>query len=915
MDSASSGPSKEDAESLRLQEDKSRATNWKRWGPYLSERQWGTVREDYSHDGDCWSYLPHDHARSRAYRWGEDGLAGICDRQARLCLSLALWNTKDAILKERLFGLTGPQGNHGEDVKELYYYLDSTPTHSYMRYLYKYPQQAYPYAELERVNRERNVTDPEYEVEDTGIFKSGYWDVMVEYGKASANDLLMEITVTNRGQSKETLHVLPTLWYRNTWVWGCSHEGCGMKPKLQQMEREKDADKNHQRLVRGSHESLGESMWAVDNSNYEVQLLFTENETNSKKIFGTDNYTPYVKDAFHRYIVDGEESAVNPNRRGTKVCANFIVTLDEGESQTLRTRLWLVDALQPSKSEFFGQSFSTIMAARREEADIFYSRVLSPRLSAEEKLVSRQALAGLLWTKQFYHYIVKNWLEGDRDQPPPPESRRKGRNSEWQHLFNRDVISMPDKWEYPWYASWDLAFHTVALALVDPEFAKDQLLLFLREWYMHPNGQIPAYEFALGDVNPPVHAWAVMNVYRGHAKQNSPDFSFLARCFQKLSLNFTWWVNRKDPIGRNLFGGGFLGLDNIGVFDRSRPLPVAGQLEQADGTAWMAFFCVTMLDMALTLAEHDPVYEDMASKYFEHFILIVDAINSSGQGHGLWDEEDGFYYDFIRRDDGVSMPLRIRSLVGLTPLFAVLVLVRDEMRPLAGFYKRASWFIENRPDLAARVAFLTQENSSAKDRMLLSVPTKEQLLRLLGYLLDEEEFLSPYGIRSLSKVHEHSPFVLRVGDEHHEVSYVPGESTTHLFGGNSNWRGPIWLPMNFLIITSLKRYHFFYGDDLKVECPKGSGDFLTLEQVAVFLARRVANLFLLGENGCRPCHGENWQYRDDPTWRDLILFYEFFHGETGRGCGASHQSGWTSLVANCLNITLGYSQAGLTSND
>ncbi|XP_042215012.1 uncharacterized protein YMR196W-like [Homarus americanus] len=909
-----------DAESVRLKEDAARSANWKRWGPYLSERQWGTVREDYSPDGDCWSYLPHDAARSRAYRWGEDGLAGVCDRQARLCLSLALWNTRDPILKERLFGLTGPQGNHGEDVKELYYYLDSSPTHSYMRFLYKYPQQPYPYQDLEHTNAQRTIHQPEYELEDTGALDTGYWDVTVDYAKASPNNLLMEVNVTNRGPSQDTIHVLPTLWYRNTWVWGCSHEGCGLKPKLEAVGVD---SKSGVSMVRGRHESLGEYTWALDQSVTEAALLFTENETNSQLLFGADNNTQYVKDAFHRYVVNGETSAVNPKGRGTKVCGHYVVTLSPGASTTIRTRLWQADEPPASLSsgkphllqekQVFSQAFTSIMQRRKEETDAFYNQhVLSPKLSVEERLVARQALAGLLWSKQFYHYIVKDWLGGDRYQPPPPESRLKGRNGEWGHLYNRDVVSMPDKWEYPWYASWDLAFHMVALALVDQDFAKNQLMMFLREWYMHPNGQIPAYEFALGDVNPPVHAWAVMNVYRGSARRGHRDDAFLARAFHKLSLNFTWWVNRKDPDGRNLFGGGFLGLDNIGVFDRSRPLPVAGQLEQADGTAWMAFFCVVMLDMALTLAEKDPVYEDMASKYFEHFILIVDAINSSGQGRGLWDDEDGFYYDYIRKEDGSSMPLKIRSLVGLAPMFAVLVLVREEMLSLPGFYKRAQWLIKNRPDLASRVTFMSEGGS---DKMLLAMPTKDQLLRLLNYLLDEKEFLSPYGIRSLSKVHEESPFVLEIEGKKHEVSYVPGESNTHLFGGNSNWRGPIWFPMNFLIITSLKRYHFFYGEDLKVQCPTGSGNLLTLEEVSVFLARRLVSLFLPGPDGARPCHGENDQYRDDPAWRDLVLFHEFFHSESGRGCGASHQTGWTALVANCLNLALGYSHSGLTCNN
>ncbi|XP_076064112.1 uncharacterized protein LOC143038590 [Oratosquilla oratoria] len=920
-----------DPETYRLVEDQTRERNWKRWGPYLSERQWGTVREDYSPDGDCWSYFPHDHARSRAYRWGEDGLGGVCDRQGRLCTALALWNARDPILKERLYGLTGPEGNHGEDVKECYYYMDSTPTHSHMRFLYKYPVR-FPYQEIVEGNASRTISDPEFEIEDTGAFEVGYWDVEMTYAKGDPNDLLLQVDVTNRSTVTETLHVLPTLWYRNTWSWGCSHEGCSMKPKLVVDEGGGGGGggSTSYRLVRGNHDTLGTFLWAAeapegtdDGAVKGPEILFTENETNTKRLFGVEANTPFVKDAFHRYVVNGEKDAVNPKLKGTKVAAHYVVTLGPGSSASFRTRLWeeTPGGRGPGGGALgdgvFGPAFAEVMAQRRAEADWFYEKKLSPRLTAEERQVFRQALAGLLWTKQFYHYSVRDWLSGDADQPQPPDSRLRGRNADWPHLFNRDVISMPDKWEYPWYASWDLAFHVVAMALVDEDLAKQQLLLFLREWYMHPNGQIPAYEFALGDVNPPVHAWAVVTVFRGTGVQDERDREFLARSFVKLTTNHTWWVNRKDPDGNNLYGGGFLGLDNIGVFDRSKTLPFEGTLEQADGTAWMSFYCSSLLDMALTLAEFDPssgaMWEDMASKYLEHFVYILDAINALGQGQGLWHEEDGFYYDHVRMKDGRCFPIKVRSLVGLVPMFAVLVLNRGEMRHLKGFYKRTTWFIENRPDLFAQVTFETGEDESS-DSMLLAVPSKDNLLRLLKYVLDEDEFLSPFGIRSLSKAHQAQPVALEVDGQRFEVSYVPGESNTHLFGGNSNWRGPVWFPMNFLLIQALKRYHYFYKDNLKVECPTGSGCYMNLHQVATEIARRLVTLFLPGPDGGRPCHGDNPRYKEDPAWRDLILFYEFFDGDSGRGCGASHQTGWTALVANLLNVALGHPQAGLATH-
>lgn len=887
------------AEVNRLKEDRARQRNWKRWGPYLSERQWGTVREDYSSNGDCWNYFSHDQARSRAYRWGEDGLLGICDRECRLCFGLALWNGKDPILKERLFGLTGPEGNHGEDCKECYYYLDSTPTHSYMKALYKYPQQAYPYERLCSENRNRDITHGEYEVENTGVFDDGnYWDITAEYAKESANHLLIQITVTNRSANTAKIHVIPTLWFRNTWSWGCSHEGCTMKPKLSAKEPG---------LVHCKHDTLKPYFWKIDSQDGSIpELLFTENETNHEKLFNVANETPYVKDAFHRFIIERNRGCVNPKKFGTKVGAHYVLNVPGNSSAVLRSRLFQEDEATAGN---MSNNFDDILMKRKSEADEYYDLVIPARLTAERKNVARQGLASLLWTKQFYHYVILDWLNGDSNQIQPPIERKKGRNSDWKHLFNRDIISMPDKWEYPWYASWDLAFHMIPFALVDLDFAKDQLVLFLREWYMHPNGQIPAYEFAFDDVNPPVHAWAVLKVFKATGPTEKRDVNFLASCFQKMTLNFTWWVNRKDPDGNNVFSGGFLGLDNIGIFDRSKPLPVPGELEQADGTAWMAFYCVCMLESALILAEADIVYEDMASKYFEHFVHIMDAINSAGQGCGLWDEVDGFYYDYIRCDSGGSIPLRVRSMVGLIPLFACLVLEGEHVKNLKGFWKRTQWFMKNRRDLSNRIAYLTSSEENV-DNYLLAIPTEKQLKRVLRYLLDEEEFLSPFGIRSLSKVHEKKPYVLHLDNKMYSVHYVSGESDTYLFGGNSNWRGPIWLCVNYLLIESLERYYFFYGDKFKVECPYGSGKFLNLREVACELADRMIRIFLPDENGRRPCHGDNPLYREDPGWRDLVLFYEYFDGDSGRGCGASHQTGWTALVVNCLMMKLGLKHGG-----
>ncbi|MFN0245047.1 MAG: MGH1-like glycoside hydrolase domain-containing protein [Planctomycetota bacterium] len=873
-------------EAQRLVEDEARRKNWKRWGPYLSARQWGTVREDYSPNGDAWNYFPHEHARSRAYRWGEDGLLGICDRQGRMCFALALWNGADPILKERLFGLTGPEGNHGEDVKECFYYLDATPTHSYMRALYKYPQRAFPYAELVAENGRRSRSEREYELGDTGAFdESRYFDVFVEYAKAGPDDILIEITCANRGPQTALLHVLPTLWFRNTWSWDCTQEGCDVRPSLRAVSATE---------ITAEEPSLGRYRFAVEagTPGFE-ELLFTENETNVRRVFGTENECAHVKDAFHECLIGGRREAVNPKRRGTKAAAHLRFEIEAGGSRTVRLRLAAKDE---APMQLFGAGFTRTMRLRREECDAFYDARLSAALPDRERAIARQAYAGLVWSKQFYHYVVEAWLAGDPGQPAVSPARKKGRNSDWLHLYNRDVISMPDDWEYPWYAAWDLAFHAIPFARIDPSFAKQQLELFLREWYMHPNGEIPAYEWALSDVNPPVHAWACWRVYKKCGPHGQRDRRFLASAFQKLVINFTWWVNRKDSHGKHIFSGGFLGLDNIGVFDRSKPLPTGGSLEQADGTAWMAFYCGTMLSIALELAAHDRVYEDMASKFFEHFVHIVDAMNRLG-GTGLWNEEDGFYYDQITLE-GRTIPLRVRSMVGLIPLIAVEVIDRDTLAKLPDFQKRTRWFLENRKDLAQHVSYM--ERSTAQERYMLAIPSRERLERVLRYMLDEDEFLSPYGIRALSRYHAEHPYVLHIDGTEHRVDYTPGESTTSLFGGNSNWRGPIWFPVNFLLIEALERYHHFYGDDFTVEFPTGSGVRMNLGEVARELSLRLSRLFVPDASGRRPAHGDDLRYRDDPHWKELVLFYEYFHGDDGRGCGASHQTGWTALVANLL---------------
>jgi Mannosylglycerate hydrolase MGH1-like glycoside hydrolase domain len=872
------------AETRRLADDAKRKANWKRWGPYLSERQWGTVREDYSAGGDVWGHFTYDQSRSRAYRWGEDGLLGITDRECRLCFGVALWNGQDDHLKERLFGLTGDEGNHGEDVKEEYFYVDATPTYSYMKALYKYPQRAFPYDELRARNKERGYEDLEYELVDTGVFNnSRYFDVTAEYAKGGPDDILIRLTVANRGPDPATLSLLPTLWFRNTWSWGCDHEGCTVRPELR-----KDGDSR----ITAHHPTLGTFHLSAEvaSDGTEPEFLFANNETHAEQLYDQPSPSPYVKDAFHRLIVHGEADAVNPEARGTKVAAHYAFYVRPGQSVTVRLRLTADDATP------FGRAFNTIFSRRIKEADAFYEE-RDGGGSSEERAIARQAYAGLLWSKQFYHYVVENWLNGDPALPPPPNERLDGRNADWPHLFNRDIISMPDKWEYPWYAAWDTAFHMIPMARIDPDFAKWQLNLFLREWYMHPNGQLPAYEWNLSDVNPPVHAWACWRVYKIAAPRGKRDRRFLASVFQKLLLNFTWWVNRKDAHGRHVFGGGFLGLDNITVFDRSKPVPGGCNLDQADATAWMAFYCATMLAMALELAEEQPEYEDIASKFFEHFVAITDAMNSLG-GTGLWDEEDGLYYDQLCSGEN-AVPLKVRSMVSLLPLIAVTVLDMDVVNRLPGFRKRMEWFLEHKPEMASYSSYacsLAGGDQGPHCKRLLAIPSEERLRRVLRVMLDEAEFLSPFGIRSLSKYHGEHPFCLFVEGANFCVDYVPGESNSGLFGGNSNWRGPVWFPINYLLIEALERYHHFYGPAFAIECPTGSGNIMSLKDVADELSRRLTRLFLPDDSGRRPCHGSH-PLCSDPHWSNLHLFHEYFHGDTGRGLGASHQTGWTALVA------------------
>jgi hypothetical protein len=870
-------------EELRLQESQDRTAHWKRWGPYLAERQWGTVREDYSPHGTVWESFPHDHARSRAYRWGEDGIAGICDNHGRLCFALALWNGRDPILKERLFGLNGNEGNHGEDVKEYYFYLDSTPTHSYMKYLYRYPQAEFPYAALVNESRRRDRRAPEFELIDAGVFEGDrYFDVLVEYAKAAPDDVLVRITATNRGPESAELHLLPTLWYRNTWSWDA---GGPERPTL----RAADTAGGFE-VIEGDHASLGARWLYCEGA---PELLFTENDTNVERLYGRPNARPYVKDSINARVVEGRKDAVNPESVGTKAAAYYRHTLAPGRSAVMRLRL----SHTPIPGDAFGKEFDVVFGQRMQEAERFYETVIPKKLSDDARNVMRQAFAGLLWSKQFYHYDVRRWLEGD-PASLPPAGRLDGRNREWRHLYNEDVISMPDKWEYPWYAAWDLAFHTIPLALVDPDFAKAQLILFLREWYMHPNGQIPAYEWSFGDVNPPVHAWAALRVYRIERRlRGRGDREFLEKVFHKLLLNFTWWVNRKDAEGRNVFQGGFLGLDNIGVFDRSAPLPTGDRLEQSDGTSWMGMYCLNMLAIALELAGQDPAYEDVASKFFEHFVFIAHAVDQCPTGINLWDEGDGFYYDVLHAD-GAASPLKVRSMVGLIPLFAVETLEPEVVDKLPGFKRRMQWFIDNHPEFRDHVEMATRPGSGV--RRLLAIVGRAQLPRVLRLMLDEAEFLSPHGVRGISRFHKDHPYSLRLGGTEHRVDYEPAESTSGLFGGNSNWRGPVWFPVNYLLIESLQKFHYFYRDTFKIAFPTGSATTLNLWQVAAELSRRLTRIFLRDEDGRRPVYGGTEIFQRDPLWRDLILFYEYFHGDNGAGIGASHQTGWTGLVAKLL---------------
>ncbi|HWD59631.1 MAG TPA: glucosidase [Stellaceae bacterium] len=868
------------AEGRRL-EDARRGAPWRAWGPYLSDRQWGTVREDYSPNGTAWEYLPHDDARSRAYRWGEDGLAGFGDEHLFLCMSLALWNGNDPILKERLFGLTNSQGNHGEDVKEVYYHLDGTPTHSYMRMLYRYPQAAFPYQRLLDENRRRSQSDPEFELIDTGVFDGDrYFDVLVEYAKARADDILCQVTVTNRGPEAATIHVLPQLYARNIWSWTPIPE----KPAL---------CGHNDGSVTSFHPSLPAMRFTCDGA---PELLFCDNDTNPRRLFGMAGAKGYFKDGINDCVVNGYRAAVNPARTGTKVAAHCIAELPPGGETRIRFRVAVIDG---------GEDFDKVMNRCRVEADEFYDAVQHGLAGADERLVQRQAFAGLLWSKQYYALDIREWLRGDPLQPKPPDERLHGRNTDWGHLNNSDIILMPDKWEYPWFAAWDLAFHCVTLALIDCEFAKDQLVLLTREWYMHPNGQLPAYEWAFGDVNPPVHAWAAWRVYEIDQRANGGhgDRAFLERVFHKLMINFTWWVNRKDAEGRNIFQGGFLGLDNIGIFDRSAPLPTGGYINQSDGTAWMAMYTLNLMRIALELAGRDHVYEDIATKFFEHFLLIAEAMtNMGGDGVGLWDEADEFYYDVLNFPGGDPIPMRVRSMVGLIPLFAVEVLEGTTVARLPEFRTRLHWVLDKRPELARLVSRWLDQGT--EERQLLSLLRGHRMKCLLRRMLDESEFLSDYGIRSISKYHERHPFVLQHDGSHFGIGYVPGESISGVFGGNSNWRGPIWMPVNFLLIESLYRFHSYYGDDFRVEYPVGSGSHLNLAEVANELARRLCRLFLRGPDGRRPVLGPP-PPPGRPDFQDYPLFYEYFHGDTGRGCGAAHQTGWTALVALLLQAKPG----------
>lgn len=883
-----------DNEELRLKEAREKKIPWKKWGPYLSERQWGTVREDYSENGDAWNFFTHDHARSRAYRWGEDGIAGISDDKQRLCLALALWNGKDPILKERLFGLTNSEGNHGEDVKEYYFYLDSTPTHSYMKYLYKYPQAAYPYGDLIETNRRRSRNEFEYELLDTGVFKDDrYFDVFVEYAKAGPEDILVRITTANRGPEAAELHLLPTLWFRNDWSrWIAESNRAAEKPNLRQIKAAAGTS-----AVAVAHPLLGEFVLACEG---EVPLLFTENETNHARLFpGQKNESPYVKDGINNCVVQGNHGAVNPGKQGTKVAAHYQVNVGAGQSKVIRLRL--SNSSQDQKGKPFGKPFDEIFADRLREADEFYKSVTPPSVSEDAANVMRQAIAGMLWSKQFFFFDGDNWLD-EHHSNPLHTGYRHSRNSEWFHMLNEDIISMPDKWEYPWYAAWDLAFHTLPLSIVDPDFAKEQMDLMLRGAYLHPNGQMPAYEWNFSDVNPPVHAFATLFLHRTEqAMRGETDVDFLKSTFNKLVLNFTWWVNRKDRFGKNVFEGGFLGLDNIGIFDRSAPLPTGGHLEQADGTAWMALFSQNMLELALELAVLDPIYQPMALKFVEHFYFIAAGINRPGQ-YGMWDEEDGFYYDLLRLPDGRATRLKVRSMVGLLPLCATTVVEKWQRERIPQTMALMFERLRRIPELLKSIHPTGPGHFGVDERGILALVNPERLRRILTKMLDVNEFLSPYGIRALSKFHEQNPYIFNVQGQEYRVDYLPAESNTGMFGGNSNWRGPIWMPVNALIIRALLNFYLYYGDNFKIECPTGSGKSMNLFEVSKEIADRLSRIFLRDEHGRRAVYGGTEKFQSDPHWRDHILFYEYFHGDNGAGLGASHQTGWTGLVAKTIQL-------------
>jgi len=889
------------SEQNRLEEAREKKVAWKKWGPYLSERQWGTVREDYSEGGDAWNYFTHDQARSRAYRWGEDGIAGVSDDQQRLCFALALWNGKDPILKERLFGLTNSEGNHGEDVKEYYFYLDSTPTHSYMKYLYKYPQAAYPYDDLVAKNRSRSKEEMEYELLDTGVFNDDrYFDVFVEYAKDGAEDVLAKITVVNRGPDAAELHLLPTLWFRNDWrTWIAPSSRAAAKPNLRQIDSAPGSS-----VVAVTDPQLGEFVFSCDG---DVPLLFTENDTNFDRLLpGHPNESPYVKDGIHNFVVTGNQGAVNPEKKGTKVSAHYRLTVGAGQSATVRVRLTAQTeiarrAKKKSVEASFGAGFDKIIAARLREADEFYSSVIPPSISPDAASVMRQAIAGMLWSKQFYFFDGDQWLS-EHDANPLHAGSRDCRNRDWFHMVNKDIISMPDKWEYPWYAAWDLAFHTLALSIVDPDFAKSQMELMLRGYYLHPNGQMPAYEWNFSDVNPPVHAFATLFLHRTEqALRGEADVDFLKSAFNKLLLNFTWWVNRKDRFGKNVFEGGFLGLDNIGIFDRSAPLPTGGHLEQADGTAWMALFSQNMMELALELAGHDRSYEDMVGKFAGHFAFIASAMNRPGKD-GMWDEEDGFYYDLLRLPDGSSTRLKVRSMVGLLPLCATTVIEkwqRDRMpRAMEQIWQR----LERMPELREAAHATGPGHYGEAERGIVALVNEDRLRRILTKMLDENEFLSPCGIRSLSRFHKDHPYTMQVQGQEFRVDYLPAESNTGMFGGNSNWRGPVWMPVNIMIIRALQNYYLYYGDNFKIECPTGSGKMMNLFEVSKEIADRLSRIFLRNEDGKRPVYGGTEKLQNDPNWRDYILFFEYFHGDNGAGLGANHQTGWTGLVAKTIQL-------------